>query len=92
MKTLTVQVKEDHLRTLSRAKKPILAVAELIWNGLDADAQLVSVALEKTPLGGLERIRVTDNGHGLAYKDAEDEYSSLGGSWKRPKRRSKERG
>jgi hypothetical protein len=47
MRTLTVRVEEDHLRTLSRAKKPILAVAELIWNGLDADAQMVSVLLEK---------------------------------------------
>jgi hypothetical protein len=45
MKTLTVKVEGDHLRTLSHAKKPILAVAELIWNGLDADAQEVSVLL-----------------------------------------------
>ena len=38
MKTITVEVKQDHLETLSKTRKPIIAVAELIWNGLDASA------------------------------------------------------
>jgi hypothetical protein len=92
MTTLTVKVEGDHLRTLSHAKKPIIALAELIWNGLDADAQEVSVLLEENSLGGLERIRVVDNGHGLAYNDAIVDFSSLGGSWKRRRPRSKGRG
>jgi hypothetical protein len=92
MKTLTVKVEGDHLQTLSRAKKPILAVAELIWNGLDADAQKVSVLLEENPLGGLERIRVIDDGHGLVYEDAIVDFSSLGGSWKRRHPRSRGKG
>lgn len=90
MKKLTVKVKGDHLQTLSRAKKPILAVAQLIWNSLDADARKVSVVLEDNMLGGLERIRVIDDGHGLGYEDALHEFSSLGGSWKRSQRRSKQ--
>ena len=92
MKKLTVKVEGDHLRTLSHAKKPILAVAELIWNGLDADAQEVTVLLEENSLRGLERIRVIDNGHGLAYDDALVDFSSLGGSWKRRRPRSKGKG
>ena len=38
MKIVTVKVQEDHLESLSRVKKPILAIAELVWNGLDANA------------------------------------------------------
>lgn len=92
MKTLTVHVQGDHLQTLSRAKKPILAVAELIWNGLDADAKEVSVVIEESPLGALERVHVIDNGHGLAYQDAVIEFEKLGGSWKRHRDRSKGKG
>jgi len=83
METIEVHVEDDHLQTLSKTRKPILAVAELIWNGLDADATRVSVHFEENRLRGLESIRVADNGHGLAYGDAEAAFGNLGGSWKR---------
>jgi hypothetical protein len=92
MKKITVKVNTDHLRTLSRAKKPILAVAELIWNALDADAGNVSVAIEENSLGGLECIRVIDDGLGLPYNDAIMYFSNLGGSWKRSRHKSKQQG
>jgi hypothetical protein len=83
MRELVVKVESDHLATLARVRKPILAIAELIWNGLDADADLVRVALGTNELGAIERITVSDNGHGLCYQDATDAFGSLGGSWKR---------
>ena len=36
MQTLTLEVAQDHIDSLSKAKKPILALAELIWNSVDA--------------------------------------------------------
>ena len=38
-----VEVQSDFLEKITRAK-PVQALAELIWNGLDADAARVSVS------------------------------------------------
>ena len=38
-----VEVQSDFLEKITRAK-PVQALAELIWNGLDADAGRVSVS------------------------------------------------
>ena len=40
--TFRVQVEHDHLRKLANAT-PVQAVAELVWNALDADATRVDV-------------------------------------------------
>lgn len=82
MRKVTVQVQDDHLETLAKTK-PVNAISELIWNALDADATDVRVTFEENELGGLERIRITDNGHGLYYDDAFIAFQNLGGSWKR---------
>ena len=83
----TVEVQPDFLERQSKAK-PIQAVAELIWNGLDADASRVDVRLEYGELG-MTRIVVRDNGHGIPYEDAPKLFTRLGGSWKRPGGRTK---
>ena len=37
-KTFQVQVQDDHLERIAQTRKPILAIAELIWNAVNADA------------------------------------------------------
>jgi len=78
-----VEVQPDHLEKITRAK-PIQALSELVWNGLDADAGRVSVTFEENDLGALDRVTVRDNGNGLSYLDAPERFRRLGGSWKRP--------
>jgi DNA topoisomerase VI subunit B len=78
----SVEIQPDFLEKQTKAH-PIAAVAELIWNGLDADATAVTVDLEDDHLGGLRRIIVTDNGHGIPHADAPILFRNLGGSWKR---------
>lgn len=82
VKKIHVQVREDHLENLARTK-PMNALAELIWNALDADATNVRVEFAENDLEGLEAIRVVDNGHGLEYDEAVIVFQNLGGSWKR---------
>ncbi len=82
-KTVEIQVQNDHLERLATVKKPILAVAELIWNAVDADADRVDIALHDGVLGGFEAIEVADNGHGMPHSEAEGFFSRLGGSWKK---------
>lgn len=79
---VTVEVREDHLEILSRTK-PMTAVAELVWNALDAEATNVRVQFEENALGGLEQVTIADNGLGLHHEDALVVFRNLGGSWKR---------
>ena len=83
----TVEVQPDFLERQSKAK-PVQAVAELIWNGLDADATRVDVRLEYGELR-MTKIVVRDNGHGIPYQDAPELFTRLGGSWKKPGGRTK---
>lgn len=91
MGRICVAVKKDHLQRLAVTKKAIFAIAELIWNSLDADATHVQVVLKKNKLGGVEEIRVSDDGHGIHVEEAEAAFGNLGGSWKTQSGRSKNR-
>lgn len=88
--TFRVQVEHDHLRKLANAT-PIQAVAELVWNALDADATRVDVEIESGDLG-MYSITVTDNGHGFTRGEAEALFGKVGGSWKQHGTRSKTKG
>jgi len=90
VKKITVQVREDHLELLSRAK-PMNAIAELMWNALDAEATEVRVDFVENELGGVETFRISDNGHGLSYDHAFVVFRNLGGSWKRDEPRTARR-
>lgn len=69
-----------------------MAISELVWNALDADAQHVEVQLVRGALGSIEEVRIKDDGHGIPHNEAPNLFSSLGGSWKRNRRRSREIG
>jgi DNA topoisomerase VI subunit B len=79
----SVEVKSDFLEKITRAN-PIQALAEFIWNSLDADASAVDVKLLQNELGALSKIIVSDNGTGMLHEKAPELFTSLGGSWKRP--------
>src|SRR5437899_2846198 len=76
-----VEAQADHLESLARGK-PINALAELIWNALDADADRVVVRVIDNPLGSPDQIEVLDNGNGISLAEAEHAFGNLGGSWK----------
>ncbi len=90
MTRVRVEVKQDHLERLVQRSNPLSAVAELIWNSLDGDAGHVDVWLEQNDLRGISRVRVEDDGHGIAHKEALDAFRSLGNSWKKRRRISPE--
>lgn len=88
MPDIAVNVQKDHIEALVAAKRPMAALVELVWNSLDADANLVSIDLETNGLGALDMIRVTDDGTGIPLDDCEKFFGSLGGSWKSVKGKS----
>jgi len=79
---LRVMAREDFMASLSNAS-PLAAVEELVWNALDADAREVKVDLVTNPLGGIDAVRVVDDGVGVDPDLVEYTFGSLGGSWKR---------
>lgn len=89
MALVSVQVQRDHLQRLSRVRRPLIAIAELVWNGLDADATNVHVTITRGLTGGIHEITIADDGTGISHGDALDAFKKLGGSWKRETRRSK---
>src|SRR5437588_409737 len=88
MSEYSVEIQPDFLERQSKAH-PIAAVAELIWNALDADATKITVDFVDDKLGGMEKIIVTDNGHGIPHADAPTLFANLGGSWKKHGARTK---
>jgi len=89
---VTVQAQDDFLQKLAVRGRPAASLAELIWNGLDADANSVDVSIRSNLAGGVEEIRVVDDGTGFDLEGAKEGFSSLGGSWKKLRERTSERG
>src|SRR5208282_2531924 len=83
-----VEVQQDFLERQAKTT-PVAAVAELIWNGLDADATRVDVKLEPDGFGGIRKVTVSDNGEGFPNKEAPSLFARLGGSWKKHGARTK---
>lgn len=81
MKNIDIEVQQDHLERLIK-DEPVKALAEVIWNAMDADATEIHVEIEEGSLTKLNAIRVIDNGSGIPFDKAEHLFSSLGDSWK----------
>lgn len=77
-----IDAKPDHLLRLARRTDPQGAVAEMIWNSLDAEAGQVEVEIQTNDIGGVERVIVRDDGHGMPAASCRSYFGDLGGSWK----------
>jgi Histidine kinase-, DNA gyrase B-, and HSP90-like ATPase len=64
-------------------KKPVKALAEAIWNSLDAGADHVDVSFEYTALNAISTVVITDDGEGITPERAEAGFAEYGDSWKR---------
>lgn len=89
MRELSVKVQSDYLERMVTVKNPVLAVAELIWNSLDAEATHVEVSFTLNDLDSVEKITVADDGHGMDYEEVTSAFEKLGGSWKKYSTHSK---
>lgn len=81
MLSVEVTAQKDYLQKISKSK-PYLAMSELIWNALDADANEVKISYVANEIDGIDKILISDNGVGFPRQIAEKYFGSLGGSWK----------
>ena len=82
MKQIKLEVGQDHVESLARVRNPLIAIEELIWNGLDADATEITIQTRLNPLGALDVITVTDNGTGIPLEKVDTAFGNLGDSLK----------
>jgi hypothetical protein len=90
MQTISVTVDPKHFERL--AANPARALSELIWNSLDADAHKIDVVFVRTVLGGIDSLRIVDDGQGMTEKDVVEDFGRLGSSWKQFAEKSKGEG
>lgn len=86
MNNIHIEAKKDFLASLTSAR-PIAAIAELLWNGLDAESNHLRVILELNSMNGLQTIRVQDYGKGIPHDEVSILFGNLGESWKKKKAR-----
>lgn len=84
---LTLQMKpgETELLRLRNQTNAVSALAELVWNSIDADAVNIEVEWTENEMMGVESICVSDDGHGIVADEAdfsEHPFASLGDSAK----------
>lgn len=75
---------DDHVERLAHRDDPLRAVVELVWNAVDAEASRVTVGIERNDAGGIDRVVVADDGHGISPDEVATTFGTIGASWKRP--------
>src|ERR1700756_1754257 len=89
MTVLELKAQHDALQKIATTRDPVRAIAEFVWNALDADATHVLVELNRNALGGLDAITIRDDGNGINSERALADFENLGASWKRSRQRTK---
>lgn len=79
--TLVVQLTNEHLDRIHNST-PVNGLAELIWNTVDSDATSVRVEYERDLQGGVTKVIVIDDGHGICFEELEYTFGKLGNSHK----------
>lgn len=86
MRPITVQPQKDFLENISKTN-PYSALAEIIWNGFDANSDKVEVFIKNNSLGGIDSIEVHDTGYGIDHLRLNEFFGQLGGSWKKSEKK-----
>jgi hypothetical protein len=66
----------DHLG-IQMYQSPVAAIAELVANAWDADAESVSIRLP-ADLGPGAEITIKDSGHGMTFEECQEKYLNVG--------------
>lgn len=85
METMVIQADTDHFRRVAKAT-PEKAIAELVWNAFDGDADNIHVNLKLDIADS--QLTVSDDGTGIDLETARKHFARVGGSWKRTKKKT----
>ncbi|MER9831020.1 ATP-binding protein [Mesorhizobium sp. M0134] len=88
--TIEVKAQQDFWKRLVSGT-PIRAVAEIVSNAFDADANSIKIVIKRNALGTVQRVIFTEDGSGIPYTATQHLFSQLGNSWKLKATRSHEK-
>lgn len=89
MSELVLQASDDLVARLAHERDAVRAVVELIWNAIDAEANSITVSLERDVAEAISVVRVVDDGHGISSDEVEATFGRIGGSWKQHSQKTK---
>lgn len=84
----TVSVKNQSFDEAGLPKDWKDAMCELIWNGFDAKATIVSIDYEADAIGHLSSLIIEDNGVGIDFETLNDTFGGFLASLKKPRKRT----
>lgn len=70
----TVQLTTDGIKKHLDSTTPEQAIAEYIWNGLDAKAKNINVSFVYNDLGAVKEILISDDGHGIPFEQLDRKF------------------
>lgn len=77
-----VSITTEGIQKNLKSFKPLDALCEYIWNGFDAQADIVRVNLHINEFGLINMISVIDNGTGIAYEELSSKFKPFNDSKK----------
>ncbi|MCC9644403.1 ATP-binding protein [Rhodopirellula sp. JC740] len=80
--SVNLQLGRSHVLATTKCANALIAIEELIWNALDADATIVNVTLQRNSLDTISSISVDDNGEGIPFEKWNVAFGQLGDSQK----------
>lgn len=63
--------------------KPLEAIFELVWNGLDAGATNILIFVEQNVMESTQKVTIVDNGKGIDYLQIKDNFGKFNDSSKK---------
>ncbi|HIF24913.1 MAG TPA: DNA mismatch repair protein [Micavibrio sp.] len=79
----STEITHDGVKSLFKNSEPLDAIFELVWNGLDANANNIDVIFAEHQLGALETILILDDGHGIDIRNEKDNFGKFNDSSKK---------
>ncbi|MBI3227850.1 MAG: ATP-binding protein [Mycolicibacterium cosmeticum] len=89
MSELALQASDELVARLAHERDAVRAVVELIWNAIDAEANSITVSLERDVAEAISVLRVVDDGHGISSDEVGATFGRIGGSWKQHSQKKK---
>lgn len=82
MTVAKIAAADDHLKRMVGNTKPVLGLAELVWNAVDANATAVNITVKRSVADAVDEVVVVDDGHGFSAAEVKGLFGEVGGSWK----------
>ncbi|MFR5052408.1 MAG: ATP-binding protein, partial [Ruminococcus bicirculans (ex Wegman et al. 2014)] len=77
-----LQITSEGIKKNLNKIKPHIAICEYIWNGLDANANIIKINTKNNEFGGITEISINDNGNGINYNEIKKKISPFNESEK----------